>query len=182
MKFNEARKIMQAANQVKAEIEKMTAAAGVIAKNHFVMSFRNQGFTDESIEKWIARKKADTGRAILVKSGALRRSIRVMNRGMFKVVIFSNLPYAQIHNEGMSATIKSHSRNKTFEASVRGNAGFVNGKWSRGRSRKVRLRGEAYGVGEYSVKMPKRQFIGNSGVLNRKIIAKFESQINKVFK
>lgn len=176
MKFNEARKIMQAANQVKAEIEKMTAAAGVIAKNHFVMSFRNQGFTDESIEKWIARKKADTGRAILVKSGALRRSIRVMNRGMFKVVIFSNLPYAQIHNDG--GVINKGPGSNVLNFNKRG-------RFQRQRTERQRSQTSysiSAGYGSHQIKMPKRQFIGNSGVLNRKIIAKFESQINKVFK
>ena len=47
MKFSEARKILADYNAAKKEIEGMASAAGIIAQNHFTMSFRNQGFTDE---------------------------------------------------------------------------------------------------------------------------------------
>lgn len=175
MKFSEARKILADYNAAKKEIEGMASAAGVIAQNHFVTSFRNQGFTDEVIVPWKKRKRNERkgrgrqfkymqhagdddsegrrfkvkvvevrsvkgGRAILVKSGLLRRSIIVRNQGLFRAVISSNLPYAAVHNDGLRS-----GRGK----------GFI---------------------------MPKRQFIGNSSALNRKIITKFQSRIDKIFR
>lgn len=75
------------------------------AKNHYVSSFKKGGFTDSSFEAWKPRKskKDNEGRAILVKSGDLRRSIidRV-NLNQLKVVFESDLPYSAIHNYGLN--------------------------------------------------------------------------------
>jgi len=175
MKFNEARKILQAANEAKAEIEKMASAAGIIAQNHFVQSFRNQGFTDEAIVRWAARKKADAGRAILVKSGALRRSLRVYNRGLFKVVIMSNLPYAQIQNDG--GVIEKEFNRKILSFGS-------NGKFARQRTRKQRNAisfQQQVTINAHGIRIPARQFVGYSGSMNRKILRKFEEKINRIF-
>jgi phage gpG-like protein len=83
---------------------------------HFDNSFRNQGFTDNGFQPWkprkaekrvvflgsrkrASRKNADANRAILIKSGRLRRSIKARFSG--KSILFtSDVEYAQIHNEG----------------------------------------------------------------------------------
>lgn len=128
---------------------------GTDAKNHFVKSFRNQGFEDASIEKWqprkgeimssgIAkvRKKDKSSRAILVKTGDLRRSIKVLNKSYRSITLGSDLPYAQIHNDG--------------------------------------LYGNAYG--KYRFKMPKRQFIGHSKKLIDHLRSKLDKRIVNVFR
>lgn len=176
MKFNEARKILADLNAAKKEIEGMTSAAAIIAQNHFTMSFRNQGFTDEVITKWRARKKADTGRAILVKTGALRRSIRVRPQGMFRAVIYSNLPYAQIQNDGGVINKKGGSAILSFNKA---------GRFQRQRTARQRA-GTSFqqkvNIGAHGITIPARPFIGDSSALNRKIIAKFQSRIDKIFK
>jgi phage virion morphogenesis protein len=76
------------------------------SKNFFLQSFRNQGFTDNSLEKWQKRdnrSRRNSGRAILVDTGALRRSIKVSQSSFNKIVITSNLPYASVHNYGLKA-------------------------------------------------------------------------------
>jgi len=76
------------------------------SKNFFLQSFRNQGFTDNSLEKWQKRdnsSRRNSGRAILVDTGALRRSIKVTQSSFNKIVITSNLPYAAVHNYGLKA-------------------------------------------------------------------------------
>lgn len=78
-----------------------------MAKNHYVQSFRDGGFTDENKEVWKPRKQEDkkrAGRATLVDSGELRRSVVVKNINLqqLKVVIGSDLPYAAIHNYGLN--------------------------------------------------------------------------------
>jgi len=76
------------------------------SKNFFLQSFRNQGFTDNSLEKWQKRdnrSRRSSGRAILVDTGALRRSIKVSQSSFNKIVITSNLPYAAVHNYGLKA-------------------------------------------------------------------------------
>jgi phage gpG-like protein len=141
--FAEHKKILKDIQAFKPQLEKVVDAMGVLAANHFTTSFRNQGFTDESLQSWQPRKRTERSRmgnrAILVQSGRLRRSIRSKRFGFLGVKIYTDVPYASVHNNG--------------ERSGRGR-GF---------------------------KMPKRQFIGYSGVLNRKIISKLDVTIKRIF-
>lgn len=73
---------------------------GNMAKNHFVQSFRTQGFEDEALVAWTPRKRRDEGRATLVKSGNLRRSIRIAYATWAKTSVISDTPYSSIHNYG----------------------------------------------------------------------------------
>lgn len=152
---NEARKIQMAQIRLQKSLNDFVVVMGTDAKNHFVRSFRNQGFEDASIEKWqprkgeimssgIAkvRKKDKSSRAILVKTGDLRRSIKVLNKSYRSITLGSDLPYAQIHNDG--------------------------------------LYGNAYG--KYRFKMPKRQFIGHSKKLIDQLRMKLDKRIVNVFK
>lgn len=108
MSFAEHRKILADLKRFEDEIPAMVDAMGTIAKNHFVKSFRDQGFTDlGTVEKWPRRKTEKrlfngyVSRAILVQSGALRRSIRTQKLGRYAIAVKSDLPYAKIHNEGL---------------------------------------------------------------------------------
>jgi phage gpG-like protein len=111
----QAFKIIEASKRVQVAIKDSVNVMGVEALNHFTKSFRNQGFEDSTIQRWQPRKgeisggiarvrKRDAGsRAILVKSGALRRSLFKYRSGVFSVTIKSPLPYAEVHNEGLRA-------------------------------------------------------------------------------
>ncbi len=152
---NEARKIQIAQVKLQKSLTAFITVMGTDAKNHFVKSFRNQGFEDQTIERWkprkgefvyggIARvrKKSTSSRAILVKSGDLRRSIKVISKRYHSITLGSDLPYAQIHNDG--------------------------------------LMGKAYG--KYPFKMPKRQFIGHSRKLIDQLRNKLDKRIQNVFR
>ena len=79
---------------------------GNIAINEAKTNFKRQGFMDRSVKRWKPRKKKDEGRAILVKSGALRRSIRRISVSNKKVTIGSKgkaAVYAGVHNYGLKA-------------------------------------------------------------------------------
>lgn len=124
---------------------------GALAKNFFLEAFRKGGFTDIGFKRWDRRKKRlPRGRwsptqlepATLIKTGKLRRSIKVRPATFRKTRIFTNLIYAAIHNFG--------------------------------------LIGKAFG--KHKFKMPKREFIGNSRVLERKLEKRILKEVNKVFK
>lgn len=76
------------------------------SKNHFLEGFRKGGGqTDASKSGWEPRKKTakrNEGRGILIDTGALRRSIRVI-KASFKEIIISTerVKYAERHNEGL---------------------------------------------------------------------------------
>jgi len=134
VKFNEARKIIEATKKFQQVLDEMVTVMGVEAQNHSVKAFRDQGFTDETLEKWKPRKRPERGRqrAILVKTGRLRRSIRKVKFGQYSVKVVSDVPYARRHSEGLD-------------------------------------------------RMPKRQIMGYSGVMERKIMNRFHPIIRKAW-
>jgi phage gpG-like protein len=98
MKPKQFIKRLQGLQEVK---KKAPLVLAQICKGHFEMSFRNQGFTDRSLNKWKQRKgNKDPQRAILVKSSRLKRSIFIKSASFSKIVIASRSPYAEYHNEG----------------------------------------------------------------------------------
>jgi phage gpG-like protein len=97
-------------------LENAMVEVGNTAKNFFVENFRKQGFDDKVVSKWKPRKRStyrtksgrvvnDTNRAILVKTGDLRRSIirNPENRQALSVKISTDLIYAKVHNDGLRA-------------------------------------------------------------------------------
>jgi phage gpG-like protein len=96
--------------KARTTLENAMVEIGNAAKSFFVENFRKQGFDDKNVEKWKPRKKADkrAGRAILVKTGDLRRSIirNPANRAALSVKISTDLVYAARHNNGLKGMPK----------------------------------------------------------------------------
>lgn len=83
------------------------------AKAFFEKSFRDEGFTDNSFDKWQPRKgqlRGGLGAALkgshfntlptLTKKRVLRRSLKIV-KGFNMITIFTNVPYAARHNYGL---------------------------------------------------------------------------------
>lgn len=176
--FAEHRKILKQIESFKPQLEKLVEASLTLAKNHFTNSFREQGFTDESKEAWKPRKRADRGRSkgersILVKSGRLRRSLRTKKINSLAGKIYTDVPYAKVHNEGLTINKKASNRTINFKVGRDGKSRFSTAK-------KANFQQDIT-IGAHSIKMPKRQFIGYSGKLNRQIIAFLDKNIKKQF-
>ena len=99
--------ILQAQKKaIKKEVDKTLRIAAEISVNFFKDNFKRQGFLDRNVKKWKKRKKkSTTKRAILVKSGKLRKSISVRkmnaNRGRAVIGILGSAGvYAGFHNFG----------------------------------------------------------------------------------
>ena len=151
--------------------------AGTVAVHHIKQSFRNQGFTDQSLRKWKQRKHKGRGRrrAILVKSGALRRSVRITRIGRRSVSVGSELPYAQIHNEGGTIDTVQQVGKHTRKAHKRRRSG------RKRRSVQVKEHIVSAHKRKINTKIPRRQFIGRSRKLERKIDLKITTEIQKIF-
>ena len=83
--------------------ERLPVRLGATAVEYIHGNFRAQGYADKNIQKWKPRKQADKNprqRALLVKTGRLRRDIRVRSITQKAVTVGTSLPYAAIHNEG----------------------------------------------------------------------------------
>ena len=148
-------------------------AVGVLAVNHFKQNFSEGGFDGE---KWKLRKRdKDPGRAVLVGkgSGHLRNSIRVQSYRSDGVTIVSQEKYSQIHNEG--GTINHPGGTSYF---VKGKTAiFVkNSTAARYASMHKRL---MLKTKPHKIPMPQRKFMGESKVLNSKIVKWIRNRMNK---
>lgn len=130
-------------------------------------NFRLQGWRESTLLPWQPRiSKRDPGRAILIKSGRLLRSIRITAVGDLTVSIGTDVPYARIHNYG--GEVNRYARSETFLRN-RISKGIRKGQFKKG----VKAgKGFTFSAGGFN--MPQRQFLGNSPML--------QEQINKTAK
>jgi len=133
--FAEHKKILKFIETFKPQLEKLVEASG---KKRGIDTYKRgrrgeSGVRSLGIDRGILIGKGGAGR--------LSRSIRSKRFGSLSAKIYTDVPYARIHNDG--------------------------------------LMGKAWG--KHSFKMPKRQFIGYSGKLNRQIIAFLDKNIKKQF-
>lgn len=119
---NKAADLPRILKQLKELERNMPTVIGNEAVNFFKDRFRKQQWLDSSTEAWAPRstrsetRKRDkkAGRALLVDSGRLRRSIRILAKLAGYVKVGTDVPYAQMHNEGLTVnktvTVKQHQR------------------------------------------------------------------------
>lgn len=113
--------------------------------------------------KPLSKNYRPTRGTLLVRSGALLNSVRVVSVSQEKVVIGagnSKVPYAQVHNEGFSGSVvvKTHSRR------------MKGGKTVRVKSHNRRMN------------IPRRQFMGNCPELERKLKTVSEQLFKSILK
>lgn len=99
-KFQFGRLAIQIRRMVPAMLDEMANNA----VNHFkVENFNAEGFIDETVERWPARKskRDNAGRRLMVKTGRLRESIKVISRYGNVRKIGTLVPYSKYHNEGI---------------------------------------------------------------------------------
>jgi phage gpG-like protein len=89
--------IVRRFNTVKRRVPRIV---GTTAVEFFKENFRRQGFVDQGLEAWPPRQDGNNDRALLIKSGRLRRSIRVLRANRNAVQVGTNVPYAKYHNQG----------------------------------------------------------------------------------
>jgi phage gpG-like protein len=143
------------------------------AVNHFQSNFPEQGFDGQ---KWPKRKRDKTpGRAVLIKSGRLRRSIRLRKANFTTIKIATDVPYAKIHNEGGTINHPGGSRVLHFKKNKR------SGKTSFSKSKSATY-AQRVNAGPYQIHMPKRQFMGSSRKLDKKVLKILTDKVGSIFK
>lgn len=118
--------------EFKKQKRHLPAKLGNEAVKHFQNNFRREGFLDNTLSPWRARKKEtrrSRGKKILSNTGRLRRSIRRLTTRFGEIKIGTKgVDYASVHNEGQG-------------------------------------------------RMPRRQFIGRSAMLERKLKKRIQKEI-----
>lgn len=146
--------------------------ASVKALNFFKDSFHKQGWTDASFVPWEKRKDDQRpGGAVLTQTGNLRDSLQVLRRSATKIEFGTHSPYAKAHNEGETIIVPITERSRRFFWLMYRLTEQPKWKWM-ALTKKTQL----------TVKMPKRQFIGESQALNQTMDTWVVNQILKRFK
>lgn len=147
----------------------LTKLVGNEAVNFAKDNFRKQGFEEfpGRVRKWKKRRGGaprDKGRAILVDTGKGKRSIRVGQTTPTTVKIVTDTDYMQAHNDGLriqgTARVRAHQR----------------------RTRTGKVTTVRAHTRQVNFQMPKRQFIGPSDELNRRVNKRYQLELIKVFK
>ena len=117
---------------------------GNAGKSHFKSNFQKGGFVDQNLKKWKPAKRIGKAKGAKGQYGTLLSARNFLYNSInyrvlpYQVVIFTRVPYAIVHNEGLRA-----GRGKGF-------------------------------------KMPKRQFIGDSAVLNKQISDIIDKELRNI--
>lgn len=124
--------------------------------------FRQKNWVDAAPQKWKPRQRKGRG-SLLVRSGRLKRSIRILNKTATSVTIGTDVPYARIHNEGGTIREKVFVKQHTRKRSARQNRG----------TGKIQVKAHTRMM---NTQVPPRPFIGES----RALLNKIEKKMNKL--
>lgn len=146
-------------------VQKIARDTAVDLNDEYKRNFERKAFFDQA---WPATKHTNAKGSLMMRTGALRRSIKYNVRDG-TITFSSSLPYAKLHNEGAEITVTAQMK-KFFWAMFYKAAGSVKltatGKESKSK-RNIRYRTEAEQwkalalkkVGS-KIKVAKRQFMG----------------------
>ncbi len=176
--------------KMKKEVEdlqrrKMPVFAGRMAKDHFQDNFEQGGFVNNGLHKWKKSNRELHGgksatsqyKTLHSSRNQLLQSIRY-TPGEGRVVIATNEPHAPIHNWGgtLNPTVTPKMR-KFAWAKFFANGGKEDSKapeaqfWKRlALTKKTKL----------TIRMPQRQFLGESKELDDKLRAKLDEELQKI--
>ena len=151
-------------------MSRLPGICATVAVNFSKERFRKQDWFDKRSEPWPKRKnngkRPSDRRAILVKSGRLRRSIRKVSQTSSSVTIGTDVPYAKAHNYGSETegveTVRSYTRRAHSRKSH-----IRNGRKIKRASVKEALISSF--SRRFKRKLPKRQFLGKSDALNKEL-------------
>ena len=136
---------------------------GALAVNFSKERFVQQSWLDSTKENWQQRKRPRKGKGsqtLLVKTGRLKRSIRIISADETKVIVGSDVPYAQIHNDSgkieKTVAVKTH-KVKEHSRTRKGRKETVKEHVVKAHSRRM------------NTTIPQRQFLGVSYTLTKQI-------------
>ncbi len=170
---------------------------GQVALSTFDENFDNGGFTDKVFIRWKPRKHdADNrgrrlgdggkqaGRALLIQSGRLRRSVRVASissRAVRLVAGNQDVPYAGIHNDGGKITgtvsVAAHSR-RLFEHDEVSGARAKKAKFVKIHTGTSQVKAHSRTL---NTTIPRRRFMGASAKLLDRVGRLFFREINQLW-
>lgn len=130
--------------------------------NFIKQRFIDKNWINKNRRAWAPRKRRDRG-SLMVRTGRLKRSIRKYANG----AVGTDVPYAEIHNTGgrirKTVEVKAFTRKRTARATSERTGRKLKKRVDSGTSQ-VRAHSR-----KMNLKLPKRQFMGESQVLNSRL-------------
>ena len=183
--------IARAPKQVEAAMrDEIPRKAAVVAKNHFMHNFDESGFVDDGLHAWKKTRRQEAGspyKPLTSERNHLMNSVDAVP-APGQVTVVNPVPYARIHNEGgtihSQPTVTPEMRKMAW-AKAYSIAGVSKGgklpkdlpeearKWrALALTKKEKL--------NIKIKIPRRQFIGDSKELRVKINQIIINKLNEI--
>lgn len=165
-------------------LRQLTTETGAIAVNFSKQRFRDKNWVNRGRESWEQRKRKERKGSLMVKSGRLKRSVRKISQGSYYVLIGTDVPYAQIHNEGgtinETVKVKAHKRVRNIYA-LRKRRKAGQSKYT---TKKIGSNVSTVKAHTRQMKltMPRRQFLGESQTLLKALERYMYKQLMKKLK
>lgn len=170
---------------------RLPVIVGSLAKKHYQDNFRQSGFVDHGLHPWQPAKRQNGGagtysryRTLLSSRNHLFSSINYTPANA-SVTVYNNVPYAAAHNDGATVNIRVTPKMRRFAW-----AKFYEASGKRKNTKKTRRRTNPRAQfwrnlaltkkTTLTVRIPKRQFIGPSYELNRKIDARIDQELRNI--
>ena len=192
-------------NKLKRVKPKLPILAGNEVVNFALDNFKRQGFQGEVFMPWRPRKNPTkwgtrpkrNGRKVLILTGRLRRSLRVIQANWQQVVVGSDVPYAKAHNDGVREqqiqNVKSFKRVQTYAGLASkfkvGGEQFTTGSAMSLKSKKNLKAVKVQAPTEVKAhtrlvnqNIPQRRYIGHSPYLNSRLQRVIGAEIMKALK
>lgn len=151
--------------KLQASLTTLPTVVGNEAVVWFKANFRRQGWPGDGLMPWKPRKanaKRNAGRGILINTGRLSRSPRLLRVSGLTAFTGSDVPYAGVHNDGFSGTVTVGSHKRAIFGTVRVSTGKSNQPFKTKRTIIGSGQVKSY---QRRMNMPQRKFMGNSPVL-----------------
>jgi len=170
---------------------KLPVKVGRIAKDHFQENFRKGGFVNNGLQQWPKSKRQLSGTSsAAAQYGPLLSGRNHLFGSMkytpsdYRVKVANEVPYAAIHNEGgtVNPTVTPEMRRFAWAMFYKA-SGKKKGKRGSMLSNPDAERWKALALTKKSkltVKIPKRQFLGESAELRKSINDKIEKELSKI--
>lgn len=181
---------------------KLPVVVGRMAKDQYQENFRKGGFQNRGLRKWPVTRRQTSGIAgadgqygpLLSRRNHLFASIKYVPSD-YRVTVSNDLPYAPVHNWGGQVNPTVTPRMRRFAWAMYYNAQGGKKKATGGKRKpkkgksapKVETPSAQFWKGmaltkkkKLHVRIPQRQFIGESQELNQRINERIESELNQI--
>lgn len=180
---------------------KLPVKVGRMAKDHYQDNFRKGGFVNGGLQRWPQTKRQSSGSnsaaagygPLLSRRNHLFSSVKY-TPGDYRVRVANDVEYAQLHNWGGETHLTVTPRMRKFAWAMYYKAAGIRKKAAKGKRKgKTRQRELPPEAGMWKglaltrkkklkVKIPQRQFIGESTELNKQIRQTVETEIRNILK